>query len=95
MGTAYPGRVKEFWVYTALRLALFVGSLAIVVGVWLLITGEVPVSWPPFVIALVISGVASYFLLARQRQDFARRVETRAQRMSERLEEHRSREDVD
>jgi CHASE1-domain containing sensor protein len=48
-----------------------------------------------FVIALVLSGLASYFLLRRQREAFARRVERRAERMQERFERARSREDAD
>ncbi len=92
--TNYPDGVKEFVVYTALRLGLFVTSLAVVVGLWMLITGEVPVLWA-VVIAFVVSGVASYFLLNRPREAFARRVETRADRISEKYEQMRSKEDVD
>lgn len=86
--------VKEFIVYTAMRIGLFLSSLAVVVGVWMLITGEVPLLWA-VVIAFVVSGLGSYFLLSRQREAFARRVEERAQRMSARYEDLRSREDVD
>ena len=86
--------MKEFVVYTALRLGLFVTSLAVVVGLWMLITGEVPVLWA-VVIAFVVSGVGSYFLLNRQREAFARRVETRADRISEKYEQMRSKEDAD
>ena len=86
--------MKEFVVYTALRLGLFVTSLLVVVGLWMLITGEVPVLWA-VVIAFVVSGVASYFLLNRQREAFARRVERRADRISEKYEQMRSKEDVD
>jgi hypothetical protein len=69
--------VKEFLVYTALRIALFLGSLAIVFGVWFAVTGEVPVVWA-VVIAFVMSGIGSYYLLSVPREAFARRVETRA-----------------
>ena len=56
--------MKEFLVYTGLRLALFVGSLAVVVGIWTVAAtdGVVPIVWA-FVLAFVVSGVASYFLL--------------------------------
>jgi ABC-type bacteriocin/lantibiotic exporter with double-glycine peptidase domain len=91
---AYAGRVKEFVVYTALRIGLFVGSLVVVAWVWTLFADAVPVFWV-FVIALVLSGLASYFLLRRQREAFARRVERRAERMQERFERARSREDAD
>jgi ABC-type bacteriocin/lantibiotic exporter with double-glycine peptidase domain len=86
--------VKEFVIYTALRIGLFVTSLVVVVGVWMLIAGEVPLLWA-VVIAFVISGLASYFLLNRQREAFARRVERRAERVQERFEEMKSREDAD
>ena len=86
--------MKEFVVYTALRLGLFAASLVVVVGVWMLLADTVPILWP-LVISLVMSGVASYFLLNRQREAFARRVERRAERMQERFEEMKSREDVD
>jgi CHASE1-domain containing sensor protein len=86
--------VKEFVIYTALRIGLFVASLVVVVGVWMLLADTVPILWP-LVIALVMSGVASYFLLNRQRAAFARRVEQRADRMQERFEQMKSREDVD
>jgi ABC-type bacteriocin/lantibiotic exporter with double-glycine peptidase domain len=86
--------VKEFVVYTALRIGLFLTSLLVVIGVWLLIADEVPVLWA-VVIAFVMSGVASYFLLNRQREAFARRVERRAERMQERFEQMKSKEDVD
>ena len=86
--------MKEFIVYTALRIGLFVGSLVVVAGVWTLFADAVPVFWA-FVIALVLSGVASYFLLRRQREAFARRVERRAERMQERFAQSKSKEDVD
>jgi Protein of unknown function (DUF4229) len=86
--------VKEFVIYTALRLGLFLASLVVVVGVWMLLADTVPILWP-LVISFVVSGLASYFLLNRQREAFARRVERRAERMQERFEEMKSKEDVD
>ena len=86
--------MKEFWTYTLLRLGLFIGTFAIVFGVWFLITGDVPVVWV-IVIAFIVSGVGSYFLLERQREQFAAKVEGRAARASERLEAQRSKEDAD
>ena len=86
--------MREFVVYTALRVGLFVTSLVVVVGVWMLIAGEVPILWA-VVIAFVVSGLASYFLLNRQREAFARRVERRAERMHERFERMKAKEDVD
>jgi ABC-type multidrug transport system fused ATPase/permease subunit len=90
----YPDRVKEFVVYTLLRLLLFVASVAVVAGIWLAVADSVPVMWV-LVIALVVSGVASYFLLNRQRESFARRVDDRARRATAAFEAHKAREDAD
>jgi hypothetical protein len=88
--------VKEFLVYTGLRLAMFVVALAVVVGIWSVPTGGSltynDVFWS-FVIAFVASGVASYFLLDPFREAFARKVQARAERATARFEERRSRED--
>ncbi|GAB3789903.1 hypothetical protein GCM10027601_32360 [Nocardioides ungokensis] len=81
-------------VYTALRILLFFASLAIVIGVWMLIANSVPITWA-VVIAFVISGLASYFLLNRQRAAFAQRVQVRADRAQARFEEMKAREDAD
>jgi ABC-type bacteriocin/lantibiotic exporter with double-glycine peptidase domain len=92
--TAYPDCVKEFVVYTALRILLFLASLAVVIGVWMLLADRVPLTWA-VVIAFVVSGLGSYFLLNPQRAAFARRVEERASRATARFEEMKSREDQD
>jgi hypothetical protein len=86
--------VKEFWSYTALRIGMFVASAALVFGVWAMVADKVPVLWV-VVIAFAMSGVASYFLLNRPREAFARRVDERARRMGERFEEMKAKEDVD
>ncbi len=88
--------MKEFLVYTALRILLFIGMVGLVVGVWTLLDGdgEVNLLWP-VVIAFALSGVASYFLLNRQRDAFARKVEERAARATAAFDERRAREDQD
>jgi hypothetical protein len=88
--------VKEFLVYTGLRVLLFIAMVGLVVGVWSLLDGDgrINMLWP-VVIAFALSGVASYFLLNRQRDAFARKVEERAARASAAFEERRSREDQD
>jgi len=86
--------VKEFWVYTLMRLGLFLGSFAIVFGIWFLVTGDVPVIWV-VVIAFAVSGVGSYYLLERQREQFAVKVEGRAAKVSQKLEAQRAKEDAD
>lgn len=86
--------MKEFWIYTGLRLLLFVATLAVVFGVWLLLADQVPLLWA-VVIAFALSGVASYFVLDRSREALARRVQARADRASAALEARRAKEDVD
>ena len=90
----YPHLVKEFAVYTLLRLVLLAGSFAIVAGIWLAVADEVPLLWV-LVIAFVLSGVASYFVLNRPRERFAQRVDERARRASAAFEARKAREDAD
>ena len=86
--------MKPFVVYTALRLLLLVGTFAIVGGVWLLVADEVQVL-PAIVISFVVSGLLSYVWLQRPRQEFAQRVEQRAQRATRAFEDMKAREDAD
>jgi hypothetical protein len=86
--------VKEFWTYTGLRVGLFLAALLVVFGVWFAITGDVPMPWA-VVIAFLVSAPASYVLLNRQRDAFAHRVSGRADRLVERYEAARSKEDED
>ena len=88
--------MKEFAIYTGLRILLFVASLITVTLVWALASGsrEVPAIWS-VVLAFAISGVLSYFLLNRQRDAFARRVEERATRATAAFEDRKAREDKD
>ena len=86
--------MKAFWVYTALRLLLFAATAVVVFGIWLAIAGSAPIMWV-LVIAFLVSGVASYFVLDPQRTAFARQVDERAHRAAEKFEEMRAKEDVD
>jgi ABC-type bacteriocin/lantibiotic exporter with double-glycine peptidase domain len=90
----YPEPVKEFVVYTALRLLLFVASFAVVLGIWLAFSNSVPIMWV-LVIALAISGLASFFVLNRQRERFARRVDERARKATAAFEAMKAREDAE
>ncbi len=94
MVIAYCGVVKEFVVYTALRLLMFAATFGVVIGLWLLIAGEANV-FAAVAIAFVASGIGSYFMLNRQREAFAQRVELRAERASKAFEQQRAKEDVD
>ncbi len=86
--------MKEFAVYTALRVGMFLGSFALVAGIWSLVSGEerVPLLWV-VVIAFAVSGLASYRLLNRQREALARNVQGRAERAAAKFEEIRAKED--
>lgn len=93
-GGRYPGPVKDFLVYTLLRLGLFLLTWGAVTGAWLLVTDEAALGLT-FLIALVLSGVGSYFVLAGPREKLARHVEERAGRATAAFEERRAREDAD
>jgi len=86
--------VKEFVVYTGLRLLVFLACLLVVGGTWALVTGDtqVPAVWT-IAIAFLLSGLVSVFLLNRPREAFARRVATRADAATARFEESRAKED--
>lgn len=85
--------MKEFLVYTGLRILLFLASLLLVSGIWAMVSdGAVNALWVA-VIALVLSGIASYYLLSRQRDAFARKVEERASRASSAFDARKARED--
>ena len=89
--------MKEFAIYTLLRLGLFVAVLALVLGVWVKVLGEESSLIWPLLIAFLLSGVISVFLLDKPRESFARKVEDRAQRaaarVSEKYDEMRTKED--
>ncbi len=86
--------MKEFVVYTGLRILLFLATLAVVLGAWVLVADEANLLIA-VVIAFIVSGVGSYYLLERQRAAFAARVEVRAERAAAAFEERRSKEDID
>jgi multisubunit Na+/H+ antiporter MnhE subunit len=86
--------MKEFVVYTGLRLLMFVATFAVVVGLWLLIAGEANI-FAAVLIGFLVSGIGSYFLLNAQREAFARRVDERARRVTHAFDEARAKEDAD
>jgi hypothetical protein len=86
--------VKEFAVYTALRLLMFAATFGIVLGVWLLVGGKANI-FVIVVIAFILSGLGSYFLLNGQREAFAQRVDARAARATKAFDEMKAREDAD
>jgi len=86
--------VKEFWIYTGLRILLFAASVALVAGIWLTVSSSANLMWI-LIVSLVLSGLASYFLLGRQRSALAHHVDDRARRASAKLDEMKAKEDVD
>lgn len=86
--------MKEFAIYTAARLGLFLVSYMVIVGVYLLVSGDrqIPLFWP-FLLAIVVSAIASVYLLRAQRERFAQAVQRRAERASARFEAMRAKED--
>ena len=86
--------MKEFVVYTAARLGIFVAAYAVVAGIYVLASGNdrVPLLWP-FLVAVVISAVASAYLLKGPRARFAAKVEQRASRAASAFEKSRAKED--
>ncbi len=71
--------MRELSVYTAARLGVFVASYALVVGIYLLLTGggPVPVLWP-LIVAAVLSAVVSAFGLRGMRERLAQRLRDRS-----------------
>jgi hypothetical protein len=90
----YAGGVKEFVVYTGLRLLMFAATLGVVLGVWVLVADKANI-FVAVIVAFIVSGLGSYFLLNGQREAFARRVDARAARATKAFDEMRAREDVE
>ena len=80
-------------IYTALRVLLFLGALAVVVGIWLPL-GEVNLTWA-ILIAVIVSGIGSYFVLNAYREKFAQVVQRRAEKATAAFEELKAKEDAD
>ena len=84
--------MKEFVVYTLLRLVVLVATFAIVAGVWIAIAGNLDWLWT-LVIAFIVSGLASYTVLNPQRAAFAARVDARAHKAAAAFEALKAKED--
>ena len=83
--------MTEFWIYTGLRLLSLVATFGIVAGIWSLVAGEVDIFFS-VILAFVISGVLSFFVLDPQRRAFAEKVEARAAKA---VEAARAKEDAE
>lgn len=84
--------VKEFVIYTLLRLLVLAATFAIVAGIWILVSGNLDWLWA-IVIAFVVSGLVSFPLLNRPRVAFANRVEARAAKAASAFEAMKAKED--
>ncbi|MEU8227708.1 DUF4229 domain-containing protein [Kribbella sp. NPDC048915] len=83
--------MKEFAIYTGLRAALFAVCFAVLwfaLGTWLNV-------FPLLLLALIVSSILSIFVLRAARDRLAGKIETRASKLSARLEQARAAEDED
>lgn len=88
--------MKAFWTYTLARFAVFAGTFAVIwliASIWL-DSSTITNLWV-LLIALVVSSIISIFALSGLRANLAANVHQRADRMTRRIEESRSAEDVD
>lgn len=88
--------MSPFVKYSLARFGLFVAAFAVVwpATFWWLDLGATTI-WAQLLLALMISAVASIFLLRGLREDVTRGIQHRADKMHERLEESRRAEDLD
>lgn len=73
--------MKEFWVYTAARFAVFGACTLLAFGLaWVVSGGEdVPVLWP-LLLGAILSVLVSAWLLRDLRERFVAKVQARADR---------------
>ena len=83
--------MKEFAIYTGLRLALFLVSFGIL---WVAFHNWLTI-WPLALLALVITSILSLFVLKAARERLATTLEARATRMTNNIESARRAEDKD
>jgi hypothetical protein len=83
--------MKEFAVYTGLRLLLFAACFGIL---WVAFQNWLNI-FPVLLLALILSSILSVFVLRAARDRLAGTIERRATRMSQRIEAARRAEDDD
>lgn len=81
--------MKNFAIYTALRALLFAAAAGVL---WLILRNTLGV-FPILLLALVVTSIASIFVLRAQRERLAGTIEEKATRISTRIEESRRAED--
>lgn len=88
--------MKAFWRYTLARLSVLAVTYLLLWGI-----GQTFLEFDELtnllvlLAAMIISSIVSVFLLAGMREQVALQLQERAERMSTRIEESRSAEDVD
>ena len=88
--------MKHFVVYTVLRIGLFLATAAVLTSIGMLVFGRSQAVYLACLfVAMVVSSLLSLKLLAGPREALAQNVEDRAARARAKLEEIRSKEDVD
>ena len=83
--------MKEFAVYTGLRLLLFAACFGIL---WVAFQNWLNI-FPVLLLALILSSILSVFVLRAARDRLAGTIERRATRISQRIEAARRAEDDD
>jgi multisubunit Na+/H+ antiporter MnhE subunit len=83
--------MKEFAIYTGLRAALFAVCFAVL---WLALHTWLSI-FPLLLLGLIVSSILSIFVLRAARDRLAGKIETRATKITNRLEQARSAEDDD
>ena len=83
--------MKEFAVYTGLRLVLFAACFGVL---WVALHNQLTV-FPLLLLALVLSSILAIFVLRTARDRLAGSIERRAARMAQRIDAARRAEDDD
>jgi F0F1-type ATP synthase membrane subunit b/b' len=83
--------MKEFAIYTGLRLLLFAACFGVL---WVALHNWIAI-FPLLLLALVITSILSFFVLRAARDRLAGTIESRAARIASRIEAARSAEDDD
>jgi hypothetical protein len=88
--------MKDFVIYTAMRIGLFLACYAVFAGIAVLVTNSngANLVWP-FVAAVIVSAGLALKFLKGPRERFAARVQERAARATARFDELKAREDAD
>jgi hypothetical protein len=77
--------MKSFWIYTGLRILLFVATFVVVAGLWAAFNdGDVNWFWA-LIISFLASFLMAYPLLMKQREEFAQKLQARGDRMIENI----------